>query len=101
MLTLIYNNDTFFARKWTEATIADDDAFMGSLDSTKFTLVRWDINLPDVPFGYYFDNYVADPDTQTVTVTTIANPKPALEAKLADDSITFEEMKELMRLRGG
>ena len=23
-----------------------------------------------------------------------------LEAKLADDSITFEEMKELMRLRG-
>jgi len=24
----------------------------------------------------------------------------ALEAKLADDSITFEEMKELMRLRG-
>ena len=24
----------------------------------------------------------------------------ALEAKLADDSITFEEMKEFMRLRG-
>jgi len=24
----------------------------------------------------------------------------ALEAKLADDSITFEEMKELMRFRG-
>ena len=24
----------------------------------------------------------------------------ALEAKLADDSITFEEMKELMRIRG-
>ena len=24
----------------------------------------------------------------------------ALEVKLADDSITFEEMKELMRLRG-
>ena len=24
----------------------------------------------------------------------------ALEAKLADDSISFEEMKELMRLRG-
>jgi len=26
--------------------------------------------------------------------------KDALEAKLANDSITFEEMKELMRLRG-
>ena len=26
--------------------------------------------------------------------------KDSLEAKLADDSITFEEMKELMRLRG-
>jgi hypothetical protein len=26
--------------------------------------------------------------------------KSTLEAKLADDSITFEEMKELMRLRG-
>ena len=26
--------------------------------------------------------------------------KDALEAKLANDSITFDEMKELMRLRG-
>ena len=73
---------------------------MGSLDNTKFTLVKWDIDLPDVPYGYDLDNYVANPDTQTVTLTTIANPKPVLEAKLADDSITFEEMKELMRLRG-
>jgi hypothetical protein len=100
MLTLIYNNDTFFARKWVQATITDDAVFMGSLDDTKFTLVKWDIDLPDVPSGYDLDNYVADPDTQTVTLTTIANPKPVLEAKLADDSITFTEMKELMRLRG-
>jgi len=100
MLTLIYNNDTFFARKWTQAAITDDAAFMGSIDSTKHTLVKWDIDLPDVTFGYDLDNYVADPDTQTITLTTIANPKPVLEAKLADDSITFDEMKELMRLRG-
>ena len=100
MLTLIYNNDTLCARKWTQQEVIDDVVFMGSIDSTKHTLVKWDIDLPDVPSGYDVDNYVADPDTQTITLTTIANPKSALEAKLADDSITFEEMKELMRLRG-
>ena len=36
---------------------------------------------------------IADTREKTQNIAT-------LEAKLADDSITFEEMKELMRLRG-
>ncbi len=43
-------------------------------------------------------------ETQAVIDTAAKDERQArqdvLEAKLADDSITFEEMKELMRIRG-
>jgi hypothetical protein len=100
MLTLIYNNETKFLYQWTMRASVDLNDFMGDLDESVFTLVQWDTETPAIPDGYVFDNYVANPDTQTITVNTIVTPTAALEAKLADDSITFEEMKELMRLRG-
>tara|TARA_B100000949_G_scaffold229833_1_gene239329 strand:- start:604 stop:921 length:318 start_codon:yes stop_codon:yes gene_type:complete len=101
---IVYENSTNRAIAWTGR-----EKIIGTLtDNRKFidcSSVIWDIDLPSsiVPDGYLFDDYFVDIDNQTLEMRTQkkpTTPKSALEAKLADDSITFEEMKELMRLRG-
>ena len=101
---IIYENSTNRVIVWTGreniiGTLTDNRTFIDC------TSVIWDIDLPSstVPDGYMVDDYFVDIDNKTLEARTLkkpTTPKSALEAKLADDSITFEEMKELMRLRG-